>query len=346
MRAAVVKDFGPPDSVATMDLPEPVAGPGEVLIDVEAAGVNFPDVLVVGGRYQFLPERPFVPGKEIAGTVRSVGEGVVRQSPGDRVVAQLEHGGYAEVVAVPEDRVVTVPDGVSLVAAAACGLNALTAYFALSRRANLRTGETVLVTGAGGGVGSVGIQLAKAWGATVVAVARDERRARVAGDHGADHVLTAGPSLRDDVLAVTGGRGADVVLETVGGDVFTQALRATAWEGRLVVIGFASGQLPTVKAGHLLVKNISVLGLQVSDYRDREPAAMCAAVEHLLRLQLDGSLTVPIERTYPLGDAARALADVEAGGLTGNVVLTCPADRPDPPLSPTDHTDVHEEHTP
>jgi NADPH:quinone reductase-like Zn-dependent oxidoreductase len=327
VRAALVETFGPPEDLVTREVPDPVAGAGEVLVEVAAAGVNFPDVLVVAGSYQILPERPFSPGKEVAGTVRAVGAGVDTFRVGDRVLAQVEHGGYAELVAVPEPQVVALPDGVPFPDAAAFGLGAITAHFALVRRAQLRAGETVLVTGAGGGVGSAGVQIAKALGATVIAVAQDDERAGLAREQGADHVLLAGPALRDEVLALTGGRGADVVLELVGGEVFTQSLRATAWEGRLVVIGFASGDLPVVKAGHILVKNLAVLGLQVSDYRDREPAAVRAAIEHMLELYLDGRLTVPVARTYPLEQAGAALAAVQAGRVTGKVVLTC--GRPD-----------------
>lgn len=322
MRAALVQEFGPPESLVTGELPDPVAGPGEVLVEVAAAGVNFPDILVVAGSYQILPERPFSPGKEIAGTVRAVGEGVDRLSVGDRVLAQIEHGGYAELVAVPEPQVVALPDEVPFVDAAAFGLGAITAHFALVRRAGLRPGETVLVTGAGGGVGSAGVQIAKALGATVIAVAQDEERAAPARQQGADSVVLAGPSLRDDVLALTEGRGADVVLELVGGEVFAQSLRCTAWEGRLVVIGFASGDLPTMKAGHILVKNLAVLGLQVSDYRDREPESVRAAIEHLLQLYVDGRLTVPVTRTYPLEQAGAALEAVRSGSVAGKVVLT------------------------
>ncbi len=322
MRAALVEDFGPPQVLVTREVPDPVAGAGEVLVEVAAAGVNFPDVLVVAGSYQILPERPFSPGKEVAGTVRAVGAGVDRFAPGDRVVAQIENGGYAELVVAPEAQVVALPDGVAFPEAAALGLASITAHFALVRRAGLRPGETVLVTGAGGGVGSAGVQIAKALGARVIAVARDEDRAAVAAQLGADHVLVAGPGLRDEVMALTDRRGADVVLESVGGDVFAQALRCTSWEGRLVVIGFASGGLPTIKAGHLLVKNIAVLGLQVSDYRDREPDAVRQVVEELLDLHVQGRLAVPVDRTHPLEEAGDALAAVQAGGLRGRVVLT------------------------
>ncbi len=323
MRAALVENFGPPRSLAMGEVADPVAGPGEVLVEVAAAGVNFPDVMVVAGAYQILPERPFSPGKEVAGTVRAVGAGVDRVRIGDRVLAQIEYGGYAELVVAPDRQVVALPDGVRFPEAAALGLAAITAHFALMRRANLRPGETVLVTGAGGGVGSSAVQIAKARGATVIAVARDGERATLAEQQGADHVLVGGPALRDEVMALTNRRGANVVLESVGGDVFAQALRCTAWEGRLVVIGFASGDLPTVKAGHLLVKNLAVMGVQVSDYRDREPDTVRQVIEELLDLHVQGRLTVSIDRTYPLEDAATALAAVEAGGLRGRVVLTC-----------------------
>ncbi|RZU32373.1 NADPH:quinone oxidoreductase family protein [Blastococcus saxobsidens] len=322
MRAALVQEFGPPETLVAGELADPVAGPGEVLVEVAAAGVNFPDILVVAGEYQILPERPFSPGKEIAGTVRAVGSGVAGFAVGDRVLAQIEHGGYAELVTVPEPQIVALPDEVPFVDAAAFGLGAITAHFALVRRAGLRPGETVLVTGAGGGVGSAGVQIAKALGATVVAVAQDEERAALARSQGADSVVLAGPSMRDEVLALTEGHGADVVLELVGGEVFAQSLRCTAWEGRLVVIGFASGDLPTIKAGHVLVKNLAVLGLQVSDYRDREPESVRAAIEHLLQLYVAGRLTVPVARTYPLEQAGAALEAVRSGSVAGKVVLT------------------------
>ncbi|MGH3356445.1 MAG: NADPH:quinone oxidoreductase family protein [Nocardioidaceae bacterium] len=331
MRAAVVEEFGPPESLRIVDVDDPVAVPGTVLVEVVAAGVNFPDVLVVAGTYQTLPPRPFSPGKELAGTVRAVGDGVTSLAIGDRVVAQVEHGGYAELVVVPAGQVVPLPDGVPEAEAAVVGLSSLTAHVALRRRARLQPGEIVLVTGAGGGVGAAGVQLAKAWGATVLAVARDEERAAVASAQGADHVLVAGATLRDDVRRLTDGRGADVVLETVGGAVFVQAMRATAWEGRVVVIGFASGEVPVVKAGHLLVKNISVLGLQVSDYRDREAETVQAALAELLALSAEGRLTVPVARTYPLAEAGAALADVQRGGLTGRVVISCRSATPTTP---------------
>jgi NADPH2:quinone reductase len=323
VRAVVVEKFGAPNVLVVRDVTQPVPGPGEVLVDVHAAGVNFPDLLVVGGSYQILPPLPFTPGKEIAGVISELGTAVTGLRPGQRVMAQLEHGGYQQRVAVPAAQVVPIHDGIDFTEAAAFGLGYLTAHFALVRRAHLKPGDTVLVTGAGGGVGSAAVQLAKALGARVIAVVKDEARAGLARDLGADHVLGADPAtLRDRVKELTGGRGADVVVEMVGGEVFRAALRATAWEGRLVVIGFASGDIPEVRAGHVLVKNISIVGLQVSDYRDREPAAVREVLTDLLRLHAAGRLRTPVAGTFPLADAARALELIRSGAVNGKLVLT------------------------
>lgn len=321
MKAAVIESFGGPEVLVVREVAVPTPDAGEVVVEVSAAGVNFPDLLVVEGSYQNLPELPFSPGKEIAGIVCEVGPGVERTKPGDRVMAQIEYGGYAERVTVPEAQLVPLTDDIPFTDAAAFGLGYITAHFALVRRARVRPGETVLVTGAGGGVGLAGVQLAKALGATVIAATRDGNRARLAKELGADHIVTPGPQMRDEVRELTGGRGADVVLELVGGDVFAAALRATAWEGRLVVIGFASGDLPVVKAGHVLVKNIAVMGLQVSDYRDREPESVRSALESMLELYREGRLRVHVHRTYPLEAAGEALRALRSGAVLGKVVL-------------------------
>jgi NADPH:quinone reductase-like Zn-dependent oxidoreductase len=247
----------------------------------------------------------------------------------------VEHGGYAEQIRVAEKQVVALPDDMPFTIAAALGLSSITAYFALFHRAHMQPGETVLITGAGGAVASAAVQIAKALGGRVIAVAEDENRAALATQHGADVALVFSPGLRDEVRRLTGGRGADVVLEMVGGDVFNQALRATAWEGRLVVIGFASGEVPTLKVGHVLVKNVALLGLQVSDYRDRDPQAVRAALEQVLALYTDGRLQVAIDRAYPLEQAGRALEAVMRGGLNGRVVLDLQLDEP------TDQPDSH-----
>ena len=323
MRAALVKEFGPPNSLVVEEVVDLVPGPGELLVEVVAVSVNFPDILVVEGSYQILPDLPFSPGKEAAGRVVAVGEGVERVTVGQRVLALVEHGGYAEQLVVPEELVTELSDDVGYEEAAAAGLVYCTAHFGLRRRANLVEGETVLVTGAGGGVGSAGVQLAKAWGARVIALAQDEVRAELAREQDADVVLTSGSeTLRDELLAATDGRGVDVVLEMLGGDYLSQIIRATAWEGRIVVVGFASGGQNPIKPGHLLVKNISVSGLQSSDYRDRTPELMRSVMGEVFALFERGVVDAAIDRTFPLEEAGDALQYVKDGKVRGKVVIT------------------------
>jgi len=322
MRAALVKEFGPPSAVVVEEVPDLVPGPGEVLIEVGAVSVNFPDILVVEGTYQNLPERPFSPGKEAAGRVVAVGEGVERVSVGQRVLTLVEYGGYAEQLRVPEELVMELPDSMTYEAAAAFGLVYSTAYFGLVRRGQLEAGETVLVTGAGGGVGSAGVQLAKALGARVIALAQDEAKAALARGQGADVVLTSTPAtLRDDLLAATDGRGVDVVLEMLGGDFLTQIIRGTAWEGRIVIVGFASGGQNPIKPGHVLVKSISIVGLQSSDYRDRMPALMRSTMAEMFDLYTQGKLDAAVDTVFPLEEAGAALQYVKDGKVKGKVVI-------------------------
>lgn len=323
MRAALVKEFGPPSSLVVEEVPDPAPGPGEVLIEVGAASVNFPDILVVEGTYQNLPPRPFSPGKEAAGRVIAVGDGVERVRVGQRVLALVEYGGYAEQLSVPQELVMELPASMSYEEAAAFGLVYSTAYFGLLRRARLRPGETVLVTGAGGGVGSAGVQLAKALGARVIALARSAAKGDLARRQGADIVLTSAPgTLREDLLAATDGKGVDVVLEMLGGDYLTQIIRATAWEGRIVIVGFASGSQNPIKPGHLLVKNIAVLGLQSSDYRDRTPELMRSTMAEMFGLFERGLLDAALDTTFPLERAAEALQHLKDGKVRGKAVLT------------------------
>jgi NADPH2:quinone reductase len=322
MRAALVKEFGPPSSLVVEEVPDLEPGPGEVVIEVAAASINFPDILVVEGSYQNLPPRPFSPGKEAAGRVIAVGAGVERLVVGQRVLALVEYGGYAEQLRVPADLVMELPDAMSYEEAAAFGLVYSTAYFGLVRRGRLQPGETVLVTGAGGGVGSAGVQLAKALGARVIALAQDEGKGAVARGQGADVVLTSTPdALRDDLLAATSGKGVDVVLEMLGGAFLTQIVRATAWEGRIVVVGFASGGQEPIKPGHLLVKNIAMLGLQSSDYRDRTPELMRSTMAEMFALFEQGLVNGAVDTTFPLENAAEALQYVKDGKAHGKAVL-------------------------
>ncbi|HWI44605.1 MAG TPA: NADPH:quinone oxidoreductase family protein [Rubrobacter sp.] len=319
----LVKQFGALEQMSLEDLPTPVPGQGEVLIDARAIGVNFPDLLVIEGTYQILPELPFSPGKEVAGVVRAVGPGVASPNVGERVTAQVEHGAYREQVLAEANNVAVLPESVGYEAGAAFGLGYLTVYFGLLRRARLEPGEWVLVTGASGGVGSAGVQLAKALGARVIAVGRTEDKRNFALEQGADHTIEFKPEgFKERVMELTDGHGADVILESVGGELFRACMRAIAWEGRLVIIGFAAGEIPTVKAGHVLVKNMDLIGVQSSDYREREPESFREAQEELLGLLTHGKIGVQVTATYPLEAAAEALEEIRDSRVLGKVVLT------------------------
>ena len=327
MRAVVVHEFGPIETAAIGEFPTPAPGPHDVLVEIHATAANFVDLLVIGGQYQFLPDPPFVPGKLPAGVVVEVGPDVKSLKPGDRVLTMAEQGGYAELIAVPETQCYRLPDRMSFVDAAAMALAYDTAWFALRDRARYQSGDSVLVLGATGGVGLAAVQLAKAMGAKVLAGIASPDKFDMAREAGADAVIDLSrsdlrDSLRTQVYDVTGGQGADIILDPLGGDVFDAALRALAWRGRLVVIGFAAGEIPTVRANYLLVKNIEVSGLQVSDYRKRMPEMMTACFEELFSLYQDGKLKPPAHRTYPLQSFSAALADLQDRSVRERLILT------------------------
>jgi NADPH2:quinone reductase len=315
VRAVLVRKPGPPADHRVEEVPDPVPAPGQVLIEARAIGVNYPDLLVVEGKYQFIPPAPYIPGKEVAGLVGN-----------RRVLAEVEYGAYAEKVVAREVDCHPIPDAIPFEHAAALGLAYQTAYFALLERAQYRTGESVLVTGASGGVGLAAVQIARALGATVLAGVTSREKGELCRRHGADHVIDlAAPDLRDgiraQVYAAVGKRGVDIVIDNVGGDTFDGALRALAWRGRLVVVGFAGGRIPDVKAGYLLVKNISVIGLQWSDYRDRDPQSVAAAQRRIFDLYLENKLRPEITATYPLTRFADALTRFRDRTLQGRLTL-------------------------
>lgn len=327
MRAVWVREHGTPESVRIEEVPAPAIGDEQVLIEVKAIGVNYPDLLVIGGSYQILPPRPFSPGKDAAGIVRAVGRNARHCKPGDRVAVQLEYGAYAEQVAAKDAVCHVIPEAMSFDEAAAMGLVYQTAHFGLVERGLYQRGETVLVNGAAGGVGLAAVQIAKGLGATVLAGVNNEEHAAIARDNGADHVIDlARPDLRESlraqVYAVTGGRGADIVLDPLGGAVFEASLRALAWRGRMVVVGFAAGGIPELKVNYLLVKNISVSGLQWSDYRERRPEWVRQVQTELFGLYASGAIRPRVMRSFALERFAEALALVKSGSVTGKVVLT------------------------
>ena len=317
MRAVVVRKPGPVGTHKVETVPDPVPGDGEVLIEARAIGVNYPDLLVAEGRYQLIPPVPYSPGKEVAG---------IEAGTGRRVLAQVEYGAYAEKVVARAVDCHELSEALPFEDAVALGLAYQTAWFALVERAQLKAGESVLVTGASGGVGLAAVQIAKALGATVLAGVTSPEKGELCRRHGADHVIDlAAPELRESVrqqvFAAVGKRGVDVVIDSVGADAFDGALRALAWCGRLVVVGFAAGRIPEVKANYLLLKNIAVLGLQWSDYRNRDPRSVADAQRRIFGLYLEKKLRPEISARYPLERFADALARFRERTVQGKLIL-------------------------
>ena len=323
MRAVVVEAFGPIESAALGEVPEPTAGPGDVLVQIHATSANYVDMLLMGGKHQAKPALPFIPGKGPAGVVRAVGDGVTGFAPGDRVLGMCEPGGgFAETIAVPATQCHHIPDSLTFADAASMALVFDTAWFAIRERGRYRRGETILVLGASGGVGLAATQLGKALGARVLAAASNPEKFDLVRAAGADKIIELDrpdirDSLRQQVFEATDGHGADIVIDPLGGDIFDAAIRALAWCGRMVVVGFAAGRIPTVKANYLLVKNMDVCGLQIGDYRKRAPEKTDACFTELFSLYEAGRIrplptaTLPIERFQ---DALRAIRDRTARG--------------------------------
>ncbi|OAB58170.1 hypothetical protein AY599_03330 [Leptolyngbya valderiana BDU 20041] len=310
------------ESLAPGELPAPEAGPGQVLIAVKAAGVNFADTLMVRGQYQEKPELPFAPGLEAAGEVIAVGAGVTRVGPGDRVMALVGHGAFAERVAAPESGVFPIPDAMDFVTAAGFAVTYGTAHGALRWHADLQPGETLMVHGAAGGVGLAAVECGKALGARVIASAGGADKLAVAAAHGADATIDyKTEDLKQRIRALTEGHGVDVVFDPVGGPIFDASLRATAWGGRLVVIGFAAGTVQQIPANILLVKNVSVHGMYWGSNRTRAPERLAAQFAELFDWYLAGKIRPLVSHRYPLEEGAQALADLRARKTTGKVAI-------------------------
>ena len=328
MKAVIVRQFTPFDQAEFGDLPDPMPGLGEVVVDVAAAEANYPDILYIEGKYQTTPPFPFSPGLAGSGTVSVTGEGVKALIPGQRVLVLPHYGTYAEKVRVPAEFCHPMPDAMSFAVAAALGLVSQTAWFALTDRGAMQVGDTVLVLGATGGVGMAAVQLAKALGAAkVIAATRGAEGAACALQHGADVAVDADMAdlrvgLRNAVMTATEGHGADIVIDPVGGELSAAALRAMAWRGRMVIVGFASGEIPKIAGNYLLVKNISVSGIQWTDYRARQTGLVAAAQARIFGLWQEGKLAPLIARTLPLLRFGEALADLQASRVRGKIILT------------------------
>jgi NADPH2:quinone reductase len=322
MRAVVVDRWMEPSSLCVSEAPEPALRPGALLVDVKAAGCNFFDILMVQGRYQSKPPFPFIPGAEIAGVVRAVGEGVRGFAPGDRVLAGPGLGAFAERAVVPFRDAHKLPPAMSFAAGAALPTIYPTSYAGLVYRARLAQGETLLVHAAAGGVGSAAVQIGRALGARVIATASGEQKLKIAREAGADVAIDY---TREDwvarVLEETGGRGADVIYDSVGGEVFDKSLKCIAWNGRLLVIGFAGGEIPSVKANRILLKNIAVVGLHWGAYAKFEPERIPETYRALFDMAARGEIRPLIYREYPLAEAAAALAALGSRQSWGKVIL-------------------------
>ncbi len=323
MRAVLCNEWGGPEKLLLKDMPSPAIREGAARIAVHAAGINFADLLLISGQYQEKPAFPFTPGMEVAGVVTEVGAGVNDTKVGDRVMALIGTGAYAEEVIAAADRVYRIPDAMDFPSAAGFPVAYGTSYGAFDWRAHLQPGEWVLVLGAAGGVGLTAVEIAKAMGAKVIAAAGSQEKLALAQQHGADHLIDySHEDIRERVKAITGGRGADVVYDPVGGDAFDASLRSIAWGGRILIIGFAGGRIPQIPANILLVKNIDVIGFYWGSYQSRKPDLLRQGYAQLFRWFEEGKLKPHVSETFDLAHVAGALDSLRQRKSTGKVVLT------------------------
>jgi NADPH2:quinone reductase len=322
MYRMIVRELGGPAALEREEVIDPPVGPGRLAIDVEAIGCNFFDTLITQGKYQLKPDLPFAPGAEVAGKVSEVGEGIEGFSVGDHVSALLPYGGFASRVLAPPERVFPMPDDMGFQEAAALGLTYQTSYVALVLRARLEAGETLLVHAAAGGVGLAAVQIGVALGARVIGTAGSPDKLELVKRSGADAVINyREEDFIESVLELTGGRGADVIYDPVGGDTFDRSMKCIAFNGRLLVIGFASGRIPSVEMNRVLLKNISLVGLHWGLYFDKDPAVIQDAQRAVFELYAQGKISPVISATYPLSDARAALEALGTRRTTGKVVL-------------------------
>jgi len=318
----IATQWGEPSGMQYAEVADPTAGPGQVLIDVKAIGCNFPDILIVQGKYQMKPPLPFSPGHEVAGIVLSVGAGVTRVHQGQRVFAMIELGAYAERAVADDTRVFAIPDAMSFEEAAAFALVNQTSYSALVHRAQMLPGEWLLVHAAAGGVGLAAVQIGKALGARVIATAGTAAKLEIARQSGADVLIDyRTEDWVERVKRVTDGHGADVIYDPVGGDVFDGSSKCIAFEGRLLVVGFAGGRIPSIAANRILLKNMSVVGVHWGMYQTLGSPLVDQWMSALLTMYGKGQVWPVIYKTYPLAEAAKALAAIAARESYGKVVL-------------------------
>lgn len=322
MRAVLCREWGGPEKLVVGEMDEPSMRDGAVRLAIDAAGVNFADLLVISGQYQEKPAFPFIPGAEASGTVKEVGAGVNGLKTGDRVMALTGLGGFAEQAVVDAARVLRIPGSIDFASAAGFPVAYGTSHGALEWRARLQPGEWLLVLGAAGGVGLSAVEIGKAMGARVIACAGGTDKTALAAQHGADYVIDySREDMRERVKAITGGHGADVVYDPVGGDAFDAALRSVAWGGRIIIIGFASGKIPQIPANIALVKNIDVIGFYWGSYQSRNPGLLRSSFDKLFRWYEEGRLKPHVSYQLGLEQVAEALQMLQQRKSTGKIVL-------------------------
>jgi NADPH2:quinone reductase len=322
MKALLCKQYGGPDDLVIEDIAEPAAGPGEAIVDVKAAALNFFDTLIIAGKYQTKPAMPFSPAAEFAGVVKSLGSGVTGVKIGDRVLGYLGYGAARERIVVKADRLIPIPDALDFDRAAGVVVTYGTTLHALKDRAHLREGETLAVLGASGGVGLAAVELGKTMGARVIACASSDDKLAFVKKHGADDTINyASDNLKEALRRVTGGRGADVIYDPVGGPYAEQALRSIAWKGRFLVVGFAAGEIPKIPLNLALLKGCDIVGVFWGSFIERDPAGHRANTRQILDWVAAGKLSAHVQATYPLADAAAALKALAARKVMGKIVL-------------------------
>ncbi len=322
MKAVLCKAWGGTETLVIEDIPSLKAGPGQVVITVKACGVNFPDTLIIQGKYQFKPDRPFSPGGEVAGEVKEIGEGVTGVRAGDRVIAFTGWGGFAEEVMTTPDKLIPIPGGMDFATASAFVMTYGTSHHALKHRAELKAGETLLVLGAAGGVGLAAVEIGKVMGAKVIAAASSDEKLAVCKAHGADELINyTTQDLRTRIKEITGEKGVNVVYDPIGGPYAEPALRSTGWAGRYLVIGFASGEIPKIPLNLTLLKGNSIVGVFWGDFTRREKQRNIESLQELGAWFAAGKLKPLVSKQYPLTEAAQALNDMMQRKVTGKVVL-------------------------
>ena len=322
MKAVLCKAWGGPETLVVEDVPSPRAGAGEVVVDVKAAGVNFPDMLMIQGKYQIKPPLPFTPGAELAGVVKEAGGGVTHVKPGDPVIAYVNTGAFAEECLAPAARIVPMPRGVDFAAAAGFTLTYGTSWHALKDRGQLKSGETLLVLGAAGGVGLAAVELGAAMGARVIAAASSDEKLTVCRAHGAAETINySTEDLRERLKQLVGEKGVDVVYDPVGGALSEPALRSVGWRGRFLVIGFAGGEIPRLPANVPLLKGSAIVGVYWGEWVRREPEAARREMTELLGWLAEGRVKPHVSARYPLARAGDALVALARRAVTGKVVI-------------------------